>query len=1288
MKNQTQILTIILLFGISLFFYGCPPVSGTYQIQQVQYVSGEANKLEVKIKQGNTPTNDLEWSLDGGPWTRLTEGELAKLVSSGSITLPLGAALEPGKSYVFNLRYQENGQQKSASYKMTIPKSNAGDNEDPGNDPIPPVEPKINLVVENGNYGLDLNWTKVEVPLEPFQNDAQMDAAIPQRKVNRNIKYFSGTGKLLQRSAIAASPSGKDIVIPTRYDESLAETRSYLPFVAAGSQGNYYPNAIDLQKQYYSYAHDGLPASNFPWSDNILESSPQKRLMETGSPGEDFQPGTGHTLRVAYRSNLQNEVWHWDFDAGMDIWRQSRAYPPGTLIVSEITDPNGNHKTVYKNQNNRKILEIENRDKSTQLKTWYLYDARGNLVLVIYPEGSYQVESSQYKELTRQLRDLYCATYTYDEKNRLVEVKSPGSEPQYSIFDGLDREIMVQDGLLRKGNTWKFTKYDRAGRKILEGLYIHPSSVNRVQMQALADAHRVSGKPQYHEDPSKSSSFEYYTNSAFPVLATWKLLEATWYDHYDVNQDGNPDFAFQSDPEFPGNEPDDLNTDRTTKTKVANVFSVGGLTPTFTINWFFYNKEGLIIQTKSIRNNWKDDLENQAYNFSGKPIRRKLIQISGGISLTLRDDFEYDAFGAQIRHYHQVNNQPKMLVSHNVLNELGNQTRVDLLEKSPGSGTFHQSITSEYNDRGLKTHEFAGPMPGSSAPALSLSYDYEKPNPLAGSGMPRFDGSISGQWWETAESPGKRGYSFSFDASGQLTQAKFVGLTQNSPFSGRYSVDGLQYDRNGNILRILRNGATNSETGTFGEIDNLSYVYQGNHLIGVSDAASNHDPENQDFIDRATGVALAGNPTTHEYLYDDAGNLIEDKNKGMTIFYNEMGMPQNIRFSPTTYLEYVYDARGIKQAKTVRENNQVTRSVQYKGSVVYEDGKAKYVIIPEGRVLINTPQPVYECHFRDHLNNVRMAFSLENGQLKISQEKHFYPFGMKQAGDGTASLSDNPYLYNGKEAETDLGLNWYDYGARFYDPQLGRWHANDPAGEFESPYVYTGNNPVNFYDPDGQEIRVHENGRDFNFDTRFFLLVRTIGSFTKLGTLTNLAYKGMSTGELTAVDITGAAFSLAGGKLAGNITKSAQAQGLLSRGFAQDHMLGWLASSITDAPMAVLALQESTLLEIDEISLDYGRELHILMTVNYGGEFLAIQGYRTVLPLSYSRNKFFSIQKAFTRAALQTCGELYDYQVDRVKLGLQRLFDDHWTEYLDYNFPDDLIYEYTDKALLGDFDPK
>ncbi|NHE55654.1 DUF6443 domain-containing protein [Cyclobacterium plantarum] len=99
-------------------------------------------------------------------------------------------------------------------------------------------------------------------------------------------------------------------------------------------------------------------------------------------------------------------------------------------------------------------------------------------------------------------------------------------------------------------------------------------------------------------------------------------------------------------------------------------------------------------------------------------------------------------------------------------------------------------------------------------------------------------------------------------------------------------------------------------------------------------------------------------------------------------------------------------------------------------------------------------------------------FTVETTLSPVIQETHYDPWGLELAGLGyqREGVKENRYLYNGKELLYDHNLNLYDFGARQYDPVLGRWMTVDPMAserDWLSPYNYVQNNPLNRIDPDG-----------------------------------------------------------------------------------------------------------------------------------------------------------------------------------------------------------------------------
>ena len=147
------------------------------------------------------------------------------------------------------------------------------------------------------------------------------------------------------------------------------------------------------------------------------------------------------------------------------------------------------------------------------------------------------------------------------------------------------------------------------------------------------------------------------------------------------------------------------------------------------------------------------------------------------------------------------------------------------------------------------------------------------------------------------------------------------------------------------------------------------------------------------------------------------------------------------------------------------------RSEPYKGKRDSPD----WVSTPHGRFVYFNDGWQNEFHLRDHLGNTRVVLMEEDtGTLVPLQQNHYYPFGMLNPSLSTSNslgaLKDNRYLYNGKELQDDFGLDWYDYGARFYDAQIGRWHSVDPLAEAYiswTPYQYVRNNPIRRIDPNG-----------------------------------------------------------------------------------------------------------------------------------------------------------------------------------------------------------------------------
>ncbi|WP_159476668.1 RHS repeat-associated core domain-containing protein [Chryseobacterium sp. 18068] len=223
----------------------------------------------------------------------------------------------------------------------------------------------------------------------------------------------------------------------------------------------------------------------------------------------------------------------------------------------------------------------------------------------------------------------------------------------------------------------------------------------------------------------------------------------------------------------------------------------------------------------------------------------------------------------------------------------------------------------------------------------------------------------------------------------------------------------------------------------------------------------------------------------------------------LQIDYNYLNLPNYIMFNEglslrtgviRNNLTYKYRADGTKLKKIYKyapfnpfgtDQQLETKETDYLDGFQYEGknltlggpkggGSTKLVttllFVPTSEGYFDYVKNKYIYNYSDHLGNVRLSYMHNGTSIEVFEENNYYPFGLKHEGyNGLAGNSSYQYKYNGKELQ-ETGM--YDYGARFYMPDIGRWGVTDPLAEKmtrHSPYNYAFNNPIRFIDPDGRE---------------------------------------------------------------------------------------------------------------------------------------------------------------------------------------------------------------------------
>ena len=599
-------------------------------------------------------------------------------------------------------------------------------------------------------------------------------------------------------------------------------------------------------------------------------------------------------------------------------------------------------------------------------------------------------------------------SYHYDFLHRCVYKKLPERDAIYYIYDHGDHQVLSQDGEQRVRGEWAFSLSDELNRPVLTGI-CHNSYY-------YADFPLCEIDVKARRDDT-GTAFHGYILENIP-LTNPVVYTVNYYDDYSfIGKHGVPtSLNYVTPPSGYGTCYTESSKGLLTGTVTARLDATG--VTGYDYAAFYYDERGRIIQSRATNHMGGIEEEYVAYSFTGDPLKRQHVHTATGYSTqTEVCTYEYDHAGRLLTTKHKLNTNEEVTLVENTYDDLGR------IKSSKRHGNSALTTDYTYNVRSwMKT------LTTDTLFNQTLHY-----NDSYGGSRACYNGNISAMSWKAAGDTGVHGYRFSYDEMSRLTAAGY--LWNGSP-SANYDTS-YTYNRQSNLTSLRRNGRTG--TSSYGLIDDLTLTLDGNWLTRVDDAA-----------------------TSSAYTYDKNGNMTKDLNKKITdIQYNCLNSPSKVTFQDDSTITYTYAVNGTK-LRTVHTIGDTTSTTDYCGNVIYENGAQKLLLTDAGHITLSDKK--YHYYLQDHQGNNRVVVD-QTGQKE--EVNHYYPFGGTFA---SAEKSIQPYKYNGKELDTKNGLNWYDYGARYYDVAIGRWNAVDPMAEMYyswSPYAYCVDSPTNYVDPTG-----------------------------------------------------------------------------------------------------------------------------------------------------------------------------------------------------------------------------
>ena len=845
--------------------------------------------------------------------------------------------------------------------------------------------------------------------LRPFREGSADPDRIDLGNSRQTIDYYDGLGRPVQTVRRREASNGKDLVTHTCYTFGRPVQEWNETAVGTGNA------MLPYQSISNSTAH--IYSDDYAFRMTEYENSLLSRPVSVTGPGNDWHM-EDKSIDYEYLINSDSGVLScrkFEVSGAYDeilLPTCSGSYASGELSVVRTVSEDGVSAYEFTDRKGRLILTRTVKDDE-YIDTYFVYDIRNQLRAVITPAASEAVNIDG--SLTSSTFDKYCYGYGYDDRGNQVTSKNPGSAPSRTIFNALGHPLFRQMPRQALSGEWSFDIPDIHGRSAIKGIVTIEENI----------LHEMAEADIYAEFYPEDIVSGLYAVCNYPFLFD-ELRQVFFYDDYtflNECQSRGEALAYKS-----SYGPDSRREDEglTCRGMMTGSLTRDLETGDMRLSAIYYDRYGNITQTVFENNAGGVSVITNTHDFLGNVLTEKESHsLADGTESLLSRIHEYDRAGRLVQTVTDLDGVE--VVTRNTYDPVG---RLEMTVVT--SGEVSDTTLRSYNVRGWQTE----------IQNDSWSSVMRYQNPEFDESDASFTGNISE--WEWTRDNTTDAYSLEYDALSRITGSR---LFRNGNPVDALSESGISYDSNGNLLSLTRTGEDGSA------VNDLSYHYDGNRLTSLSD----------------------GDVQSQNYAYDLDGNMTFDGRTGMSLTWNDLGLVKKVSLNDTDLVNYSYLADGTKVSALDGDGD----GLLYFGSLIYKKTGDSIELesagFAGGRFVARETSPgvssmVPMIHVTDHLGSVRAVVDGISGA--VVETNDYYPFGSRW--NTTAGLTDqtNRFRYNSKEEQFNFGTSYIDYGARQYDPVLGRWFAQDPLSEKYydiSPYAFCGNNPVAYIDLYGRD---------------------------------------------------------------------------------------------------------------------------------------------------------------------------------------------------------------------------